>query len=225
VTEKYCALIAVRKGSQRIKNKNIKDFCGTSLLEIKVKQALRSKLIDKVVVSSDCDEMLSISKSLGALTHKREDYFCSSSVEMNEVYENLAKNIDCDHVVYLHVTSPLLTDRSLNECITRYKNRKEQYDSLATVETVKKYLWNKNVPVNYDPNNHPRSQDLPRYDALNFAVNIISKENMVKNRNIVGKKFIAFSLEEIESIDVDNQFDFEIAEYFYKKLRKEKNLK
>lgn len=219
--EKVCALIAVRKGSQRVKNKNIKDFCGTSLLEIKVKQALKCELIDEVVVSSDCEEMLLMSKKLGAKTHKRDSYYCSSTVPMNEVYENLAQTLECDHVVYLHVTSPLLTDESLRRCIELYRNKKNEYDSLATVELVKKYLWHNNTPINYDPNSHPRSQDLPSYHALNFAVNIIARKDMIENKNIVGKKFLTYELDEIESIDVDNEFDFQVAEHFYKKQIKE----
>ena len=121
--EKYTALIAVRKGSQRIKNKNVKPFCESSLLEIKIQQAKRCSLIDEVVVSSDCEEMLQVAKKLGASTRKRDGYFCSSSVPMNLVYEHLAKNISCDHVVYLHVTSPLLTDESLDKAIVSYKEK------------------------------------------------------------------------------------------------------
>lgn len=216
--EKICALIAVRKGSQRVKNKNIKDFCGTSLLEIKVKQALRCELIDEVVVSSDCKEMLLLSKKLGATTHRRDDYYCSSSVPMNEVYQNLAESLDCDHVVYLHVTSPLLKDESLKNSITEYQTRiLEGYDSLATVEHLKKYLWYENFPVNYNPDSHPRSQDLPEYHALNFAVNIIRRKDMIKNKNILGKNFFPFVLDEIESIDVDSELDFSVASYLYKK--------
>lgn len=216
--EKYTGLIAVRKGSQRIRNKNIRSFCDSSLLEIKIKQAKRCSLIDKVVVSSDCEKMLTVAKNLGAATHRREEYFCSNSVPMNLVYEHLAKSVVCDHVVYLHVTSPLLSDESLKKSIETYKKKiNEGYDSLASVEEVKKYLWCEGKPVNYDPNNHPRSQDLPSYAALNFAINIISRDRMIQRKNILGKKFYPFLLSSIESIDVDNQFEFDIAEYLYRK--------
>ena len=78
------ALIPVRAGSQRVKNKNIKLFAGTSLLEIKIKQMLEIKEIDGVIVNSDSDEMLEIAKSLGAETIKRDDYFASSTVSIND---------------------------------------------------------------------------------------------------------------------------------------------
>ena len=213
---KYVGLIAVRKGSQRIINKNIRDFCGTSLLEIKVKQALNCKMLDQVIVSSDCDMMLQKAEDLGAIPLKREQKYCTSEVPMNDVYENLAKETSCDHIVYLHVTSPLLLDDTLYKAIEKYKYLEKEYDSLATVEEIKKYLWHNGDAVNYDPNHHPRSQDLPEYYALNFAVNIISRDIMIKKKNIVGERFYPYKLSDIESVDVDTMHEFKIAETFYK---------
>ena len=221
MSEKFTALIAVRQGSERVKNKNIRDFCGTSLLEIKIGQAMRCDLIDEVVVSSDCGKMLEVAKSYGVTTHKRDEYFCSNNVPMNLVYEHLANSIDCDHVIYLHVTSPLLKDDSLKRSIEIYKdNLESSYDSLASVETVKKYLWHNDKPVNYSPSNHPRSQDLPGFVALNFAINIISRKEMIRRKNILGSKFYPFLLDAFESVDVDNEFEFSIAEHLYKKREK-----
>ena len=120
------------------------------------------------------------------------------------------------HIVYLHVTSPLLSDESLERSIEIYREKISLgYDSLASVEKVKKYLWYDEKPVNYDPDNHPRSQDLPDYVALNFAINIIGRERMIERKNILGKKFYPFLLDEVESVDVDNEFDFILAEYLY----------
>ena len=69
------ALIPVRKGSGRVKNKNIRPFAGSSLLEIKVKQLQRVEGIDEVCVNSDCDEMLDLATKLGATAIKRDPHF------------------------------------------------------------------------------------------------------------------------------------------------------
>ena len=214
--KKYLALIAVRKGSQRVQNKNIRNFCGTSLLEIKVKQAMSCKFINEVVVSSDCEKMLKLSTQLGAKVHKREEFYCSSTVPMNSVYEHLARNIDCEHVVYLHATSPFLTDKSLEGSIIKYEEKiKIGYDSLASVEKIKKYLWYNNKPVNYDPSMHPRSQDLPNFLALNFAINIIKRKDMIKYKNI---------LSDIEGFDIDEEFDFLLAKKIYNQTKTGKKI-
>jgi N-acylneuraminate cytidylyltransferase len=215
------ALIAVRKGSKRVKNKNIKNFYNTSLLDIKLKQATECKQFDEIIVSSDSEEMLDIAKNYNVTSLKRPDHFCTDHVPMNDVYEHLAKNVKTDHIAYLHVTSPLLKSSTLDLTIEKYYENLSlnlKYDSLATVETLKKYIWHNFEAVNYDPNHHPRSQDLPEYYALNFAVNIISTKNMILRKNIVGNCFYPFILDEIESIDVDTEHDFEIAEIMYKRI-------
>ena len=129
----FNALIAVRKGSQRIKDKNIKQFSASSLLEIKVRQAIENNSINEVFVSSDCKRMLQLARELGATTINREAKYCSNIIPMNEVYEHLANSVSGDHIVYLHVTSPLLEDSTLESCIQAYKQMDARYDSLATV--------------------------------------------------------------------------------------------
>ena len=94
------ALIPVRSGSQRVKNKNIRPFAGSSLLEIKIKQMLRIPELDGVVVNSNSDEMLEVASRLGAETVKRDEYFASSEVSINEVYHDLAQHFDADDMVF-----------------------------------------------------------------------------------------------------------------------------
>lgn len=83
-------------------------------------------------------------------------------------------------------------------------------------------MWLDGNPINYDPGNAPNSQNLPDVVALNFGVTVVSKEDLIRNRNIIGKrpKFILTS--DIEAIDIDTPLDFYIAESIYKKLILEK---
>ena len=73
-----------------------------------------------------------------------------------------------------------------------------------------------NKPINYDLKNQPRSQDLPDIAALNFAVSIVSKEKMISCKNVVGDKPYIHIIDEVEATDIDNQIDFDFAEYMYK---------
>lgn len=214
-----CGLIAVRSGSERVKNKNIRPFANTSLLEIKLEQAKNTKLLNNVFVSSDSDEMLNISKEYGAIPLKRDPYYASNSVHMNLVYEHLANQLSCEHIVFLHVTSPLLKKQTLELCIKNYIKSGKNFDSLCTVSKVQEYLWKDGKPLNYDPNSHPRSQDLPDVYSLNFAVNIISRKKMIERRNIVGENFFPFVLDKEESVDIDSKLDFRIAEFIYKQRK------
>ena len=216
------ALIAVRAGSKRVPEKNIRKFGDSNLLEIKINQALALNNISGVYVSSDDEYMLSTASTLGATPLARPPYYASDTVPMKEVYRYLASEIECEHILYLHVTSPLLENETLLECVEKYKNLDSNYDSLATVHSVKEYLWQDSKPINYDPFNHPRSQDLPEICALNFAANILPREFMIERGNIVGNNFCPYFLDEVQSVDIDTEFDFVIAEFLYQKLKLEK---
>ena len=212
-------LIAVRGGSKRVPRKNIRPFGGSNMLTLKVEQALRLRDVNKVVVTSDDDEMLQIAEDLGAYPMKRDPFYASDTVPMGDVYVHLASIMDCKDILWTPVTSPLVTDETVQECIDIYK-RETDYDCVVTTNIIKEYMWLDGKAINYDPKNHPRSQDLPDIYALNFAANILPREIMIKNKNILGDKFYPYMLDEIEAIDVDTEFEFMLAEILYEKMRK-----
>lgn len=181
---KVKALVAVRSGSVRVKNKNLRPFAGSSLLEVKVKQLMRIPNLDGVVVNSDDDQMLRIAKGLGCETVKRDPHYASNQVSMSEVYAYMAAQMEADVIAYINVTNPLLRDATLIDAIEKYKELAEEgtCDSLNSAHLVKEFLFFENQPINYDLKYQPRSQDLPDIAALNFAVNIISREKMISGR-------------------------------------------
>lgn len=217
------ALVAVRSGSMRVKNKNIRPFAGSSLLEIKLDQLLRIPNLDGIVVNSDDVTMLDIAKKKGCEYVKRSSYFASNDVSMSEVYKNMAENINTDVIAYINVTNPLLEDETIIKAIEEYKKMSKigVYNSLNSAHFVKEFLFKDNKPINYDLRNQPRSQDLPDIMALNFAINIISKKDMISCKNVVGTSPNLFIVDEIEATDIDNPIDFDFAEFVYK--RKFKN--
>lgn len=216
------ALIPVRAGSQRVKNKNIRPFASSSLLEIKIKQLLSIKELDGVVVNSESDEMLDIAKALGAETYKRDDYYASSTVPINEVYRNIGETTAADIIVYTNATNPLLKNESVSNAIKAFIKKDSQYDTLNTAHLIKEFMWLNNKPINYELDNMPKSQNLPNIYALNFALNIFDRQYAIDNSSIVGKHPLLFELDSIEATDIDNEIDFEFAEFMYKKYRMDK---
>jgi CMP-N-acetylneuraminic acid synthetase len=222
--KKVSALIAVRSGSVRVKNKNIRTFNGSTLLELKIKQLQSVKEINDVVVNSNSVDMLSLAKDLGAKTIKRDDYFASNTVSMSEVYRNMAEHMDCDTILYANCTNPLTEAKSYINAIHTFFENNDNHDSLVSCHDVKEFMYLDNSPLNYDPKNQPRSQDLPDIIALNFAISIISKSNMVKNGNIIGANPYFYKLNKIESIDIDTPLDFFVASKLYEYLTIEGNV-
>ena len=210
------ALIAARSGSLRVENKNIRPFAGSSLLAVKIEQLKRIKLLDGIVVNSDDDEILSIASGLGVDIVRRDPYYASNTVSMSDVYKNMAENMDCDVIVYANCTNPLIKDDTITRIIEFYKEH-EDFDSVNSAHPIKEFLFKDNLPINYDLRFQPRSQDLPDIYALNFAVNVISKQKMIDCKNVVGVKPYIFSIDQVEATDIDNQIDFDFAEFVYRR--------
>lgn len=208
-------LIACRGGSMRVPNKNIKSFGNSSLLEIKIQQ-LKHFLTD-VYVNSDSDEILEIAEKCGAIPMKRDSYYATNDISINEVYANVSENVPHDHILYAHVTSPLIELSTIETCITTYNELPLGYDSICTVQELKKFLWYQGNAINYDINKMPRSQDLPDYHIIAFAINILPKNLLLKLKNIVTPNYYPIILNDQESIDIDTQFEFDLAEYMYTK--------
>lgn len=216
---KIKALVAVRSGSVRVTNKNMRPFAGSTLLEVKLRQLKRIPNLDGIIVNSNDDEMLALAASLGCETVKRDQYYASNSVSMSDVYKNMAENCDCDVIAYINCTNPLLKDQTIIDAIEAYKEMvaSGKFDSLNSAHLIKEFMFKDNLPINYDLRHQPRSQDLPDIAALNFAISIISREKMIECKNVVGYAPNIYIIDEVEATDIDNPIDFEFAEFVYKK--------
>ena len=210
---KIKALVAVRSGSIRVKNKNVRPFAGSTLLERKLLQLKRISPLDGVIVNSNDDTMLDIARSYGCEVVKRDPLYASSEVSMSDVYENMAQHCNTDIIAYMNVTNPLLKDETIYKAIEAYQRDRSFIDSLNSAHLIKEFLFLDNKPINYDLRKQPRSQDLPDIVALNFAINILPRDVMISCKNVVGSNPRMFLIDAIEATDIDNQHDFDFAEF------------
>ena len=221
---KITAVIPIRTGSQRVKDKNLRPFGDTNLMELKIKTLLQVPELTSIVVNTNSEEAINIvNKSYrgGVKTHRREEYYASSQCSGSEFFRHLGEVTDTDIFVYCPCTSPFIKPQTISQCINQFLSSAE-YDCLATVSSVKDFLWLNGKPMNYDPSHAPNSQDLPDVVALNFGVTVVKKEDLIRNSNIIGKKPQFVKTDDIEAIDIDTPLDFYIAEQLYKKLVLEK---
>ena len=151
--------------------------------------------------------------------HRREEYYASSQCSGSKFFKHLGEVTDTDVFVYSPCTSPFVKPETFSQCIQAFKSSKGECDCIASVSSVKEFLWLDEKPLNYDPLNTPNSQDLPNVVALNFGVTVVGREDLIKNRNIIGKhpKFVVIS--DVEAIDIDTPLDFYIAEQLYIKTQ------
>jgi CMP-N-acetylneuraminic acid synthetase len=215
--KKLTAVIPVRQGSQRVKNKNFKPFDNKSLLEIKI-DMIKNLPVDRIILNTDSEYAISLAKKEGIEYHRREPYYASSQCTNSEYHEYLAKVTPGDNLLVAQVTAPLITLDSFIEAIDIYNN--VECNSLMSVKKVQQYLWYNNKPVNYSVDYAPNSQDLPNYLSPTFGIIICEKEAMLHSKNFICDKPYFYEMNEIEAIDIDTELDFEIAEFLYIKNKK-----
>ena len=217
MNKKIVAIVPVRKGSKRIKNKNFKKFAKSNLLEIKLKSLKKVSLISEIIVSTDSRLAIKIAKKYNVSYHIREKYFASSKCTNSEFFENLAESIDGDFLMYTPCTAPLIKSTTIQNLIKKFLSVYPKYDSINTINYIREHLWLNNKPINYNPKKSPNTQDLPDIMKLTYGANIISRKKMINKKNVLGDKPYFYNINDIEGLDVDNPIDFDVAEYFYKK--------
>lgn len=214
---KVVAIIPTRKGSQRVKNKNTKRFGDTNLLEHKIKQLKRIREIDEIILTTDCEKSMEIGNKYGIKILVREKYYASSECNNSDFFKNIAEQTDesCKYLIYTPVTSPFVKDETIQLVIKNFLETGE-YDSVVPVENIKHHMWMNGKPLNYDMDKAPNTQDLPDVYALNYCCSIISREDQINYKNLCGKKPYFLEISQLESIDIDTVFDFEVAQVLYK---------
>ena len=208
------AVIPVRQGSQRVKNKNFREFAGRSLLEHKI-DIVKTLPVNEIIVNTDSEYAINLAKQNNISYHKREPYYASSECTNSEYHEYLAKVTNAENILITQVTAPLITKDTFIEAIDLYNNI--DCNSLMSIKKIKEYLWYKNKPINYKLDYAPNSQDLPNYFSPTFGVIIVNRKAMLESKNFICSKPYFYELSNIESIDIDTKLDFEFAEFLFKK--------
>lgn len=212
--EKITAVIPVREGSRRLKNKNIAPFAGTNLLLYKIEQLKKVKEIDEIVVSSDSETMLAMAKYAGVKAHKRSKEFCDEkSKTFGEVVSHICSEIEAKHIVWATCTAPLVFPEEYSKSIQVYKQKlKEGFDSLMSVEVFKRYLWDDNGPINYELGvKHVPSQQLPELYFVTDGILIAPREKMIEWNYFHGPNPYKYKLDKRSSIDIDDGLDLATA--------------
>ena len=224
MTKNLVAVVPARKGSQRVKNKNFKPFCGKNLLIHKIEVLKKINQINEIIINTDSDEAIKIAKDLGVGFKRREKYYASSECTNSEFWSHIAETTDSSLIMFTNCTSPLIKEETYVKIIDSFGASKSSNDSINTVTEIKEYLYLDNKPLNFNPNKAPISQNLPEIVKLNFAVNILSKEHMFKRKSLIGNKPLFYKLDDIEGFDINSNYEFEFAEYLFKKYNTNKKI-
>lgn len=197
-----------------MKNKNIAPFAGTNLLVNKINQLKQVREIDRIVVSSDSDLMLSMAEAVGADTHKRAPEFCDEKTKtFGEVVRHIAESVDGDDILWATCTSPLVFPKDYREAISAYYEALQNgYDSLMSVESFKRYIWNEEGPLNYELGlKHVPSQQLPTMYFVTDGILMAPRHKMIEWSYFHGRNPFKFLVDKRTGCDIDDGLDLACA--------------
>ena len=219
--------LPMRKGSQRVKNKNIKDFSGVEggLTFIKISQLLKAKKIDKIIVSTNDEEVKNIALSFRdkkIVINDRPNHLASSATSTDSLIKYVPNIIENGVVLWTHVTSPFVNEKIYDDMIECYFNNLYKFDSLMSVTKIQKFIWGKEKPISYDKAREkwPRTQKIKPIYEINSGAFMADVEVYKSLNDRVGEKPFFYELSDKQAFDIDWQDDFDIAEILWNKYGK-----
>ncbi|WP_323594945.1 pseudaminic acid cytidylyltransferase [Aliarcobacter butzleri] len=230
---KCVAIIPARGGSKRIPKKNIKNFHGKPLIAYSIEVALKSKLFDKVVVSTDDEEIAKIAKEFGAevpfLRPKElSDDFTGTGAVINHAINFLKEQGEnIDFVCTIYATAPLLQEKYLIKAYEKIKdsNAKNAFSCTSMpfpIQRTFKITSNERCKMFWPENFLKRSQDLE--EAFQDAGQFYWTNLNIKSDEITfGKDSIPIILPRYLVQDIDTLEDWQRAEFMYEAIQKDKN--
>lgn len=217
---KVKALLPMKGNSERVKNKNMKNFNGEPLYHAVIKSLLSSKYIECVVINTDSEIIAEDARrNFGdrVLIIDRPQEIQGDFVSMNNIIAYDLSKLDGEYFLQTHSTNPLLKTETINRAIETYFESLENYDSIFGVTKVQTRFYDKDAnPINHNPEELLRTQDLePMYEE-NSNFYIFSKDSFEKaGEKRIGLKAQIFEVNKLESIDIDEPEDFKLAELLY----------
>lgn len=215
------ALLPMKAHSARVTSKNFRTIAGKPLFRWILDNLMDTEAIDRVVINTDARKIL---KKNGlsdgdyngrVLIRDRKMDLCGDFVSMNLIIEDDITAIESDSYFMTHTTNPLLSAATIMAMFRTFKQgvHDAQADSLFAVNKHQtRFYTPKGIPINHDPNNLIRTQDLPPYLEENSLGYFFTRKSFSSTNARIGKKPILFETPALESVDIDEKPDWFLAE-------------
>jgi CMP-N-acetylneuraminic acid synthetase len=217
---KVTALLPMKAHSERVKNKNMRPFAGLPLYH-RVAQVLEdSGLVEQIIINTDSRDIAEDApknfKKVKII--ERPMKLRGDLVPMNDIIAYDIQFADAEHFLQTHSTNPLLTKETLEQTIQEYFRLLPEHDSLFSVNSMQgRFYWSSGEPVNHNPQELLRTQDLPPLLEENSNIYLFSKASFTATgKRRIGLKPKMFVMDKLEAVDIDEEEDWVLAEALYK---------
>lgn len=218
------AIIPARGGSKGLPGKNIKDLCGKPLIAWSIEQAKACSSIDRVVVSTDDDQIAEVAKKYGAeVPFMRPAELASDTASTIDVIFHALdwfekyEDYQPVYILLLQPTSPLRTVEDIEGAIQTFKDKSARA-VVSVCETDHHPWWSNRLPDDGNMKNflrpdilNKRRQDLPVFYRLNGAIYVADTNYLREQNSFFGPNTFAYKMPKERSIDIDSGIDFELA--------------
>jgi len=208
------AILPMRSGSQRVKNKNLRQLVDKPLFEFVLNELSSVAEFDQIVVDSNSDEILESVQALGirnVILSKRPEELATSTTSMVEVLKLVSEKHPSDWYFQTHTTSPFLSQSTIKRALSEVVDNQE-FDSGFGVSEIQQRLWSvQGEPINHDPANLIPTQDLEPINIENSSFYIFKKEQLFDLGTRYGRAPKLIAVPKLEAIDIDDEEDFELA--------------
>jgi len=222
---KIIALLPMKGNSERVPNKNLKLFNSKPLFHWVLNELLKSSYIGQIIINTDSDlikQNVISNFNERVIIHDRPSGIIGDFVSMNDIIDYDMSKTDGDIYIQTHSTNPLLTVESIDGALEKMISNKDYqlFDSIFSVTKIQTRLYNlKGEPINHNPKELIRTQDLPPVYEENSNFFVFTKNSFKKSgKKRIGINPFMFEIDKLEAIDIDEPQDFIIAESIFKIL-------
>ena len=215
---KISAVVPMRHNSERVVGKNYRMFAGEPLFHHVIKSLSACSEISEVVIDTDSPLIKADTNQCfpSVRVLERPEHLRDGSIPMNDVLLDTTQRLSSDYYLQTHSTNPLLTTKTIARAIHLFLANLDRHDSLFSVKRLQTRLWDATgKPINHDPEHLIRTQDLAPVFEENSCIYIFSREVLEQKGNRIGDKPLMFEMNLIESLDIDDEVDFQLAELLF----------
>ncbi|MBK1618566.1 acylneuraminate cytidylyltransferase [Lamprobacter modestohalophilus] len=203
--------------SARVSGKNFRDFCGKPLFRWILDTLLSVDEIDQIVINTDARDILASHGLVDTdriLIRDRKPEICGDFVSMNLVLADDLANVDADLYLMTHTTNPLMKAETIRGALAAFRQAQAEgrADSLFTVDKIQTRFYRADgSPVNHDPDNLIRTQDLEPWFEENSNLYIFTRASFAKTQARIGKQPMMYESAKFESLDIDTPADWDFG--------------
>jgi len=217
---KLAALVPMRHHSQRVPGKNYRPLAGKPLFHHILETLLAVPEIETVLVDTDSEPVMDgVRRAFPTVKLiPRPEHLRADDVPMNDVLLHDAAQVAADFYLQTHSTNPLLKAETISRGIKIFFDEGAKYDSLFSVTRLQTRLYFQDGrAINHDPAVLIQTQDLPPVYEENSCLYLFTRENLLRKRHRIGDRPYMFAIDRDEAWDIDEELDFEIADFLAKR--------